>query len=58
MIENEDQLNYYEKFKIIFFFISYIINAKDINTDEILKSIYNGLIDNTGTKIESKKLQQ
>ena len=40
--------------KIIFFLISYIINAQDINTDEILKSIYNRLIDNTGTKIEFK----
>ena len=40
--------------KIIFFLVSYIINAQDINTDEILKSIYNRLIDNTGTKIEFK----
>lgn len=40
--------------KIIFFFISCIINAQDGNTDEILKSIYNRLIDNPGTKIEFK----
>ena len=43
-----------KKLKIIFFLISCIINAQDRNTDEILKNIYNRLIDNTGTKIEFK----
>tara|TARA_B100001287_G_scaffold52328_1_gene41233 strand:+ start:1206 stop:1970 length:765 start_codon:yes stop_codon:yes gene_type:complete len=43
-----------KKLKIIFFFISCIINAQEGNTDEILKSIYHKLIDNTGTKIDFK----